>query len=365
MPKRHSTSKPSSAPARIRSGTAVTTLLHPHPLAAIVPEMRPGVYATFLQDVRAHGIDAPLCVTTAGVILDGRHRHRAALEIGLQRVPVRVVSPTDELAFLVRAAVNRRQLTKSQAAAVAVAYFDQLDHAPSGRRRDQIAHLAGVSPRLAQHAATVHNHNAELFAQILQGEIKAHRAASQVTRRQRDAALDTPPLPEGCFDVILADPPWPSADPDAPSAPEQHYPTMPITEICDLQVPAADDAALYLWAVNGQLPQALRVAEAWGFTYKGNFAWPKQNGGRGAWILDAHELLLFAIRGTWKPAEPRNRPLSVLDEPGGQRHSQKPEIAYQQIERMYPHAARVELFARTTRPGWTAWGNQAPSEEAA
>jgi N6-adenosine-specific RNA methylase IME4 len=26
---------------------------------------------------------------------------------------------------------------------------------------------------------------------------------------------------------------------------------------------------------------------------------------------------------------------------------------------MYPELARIELFARGTRPGWAAWGNQA------
>ncbi len=40
-------------------------------------------------------------------------------------------------------------------------------------------------------------------------------------------------------------------------------------------------------------------------------------------------------------------------------HSRKPVTAYELIERMYPEFPRIELFARNTRDGWAAWGNQA------
>ena len=29
------------------------------------------------------------------------------------------------------------------------------------------------------------------------------------------------------------------------------------------------------------------------------------------------------------------------------------------IESLYPTARKLELFARTSREGWTAWGNEA------
>jgi N6-adenosine-specific RNA methylase IME4 len=28
------------------------------------------------------------------------------------------------------------------------------------------------------------------------------------------------------------------------------------------------------------------------------------------------------------------------------------------IERLYPDASKLELFARSERPGWDAWGNE-------
>jgi N6-adenosine-specific RNA methylase IME4 len=38
-------------------------------------------------------------------------------------------------------------------------------------------------------------------------------------------------------------------------------------------------------------------------------------------------------------------------------HSRKPDEVYRRIER-YCAGPRLELFARESRPGWTAWGNE-------
>lgn len=46
-------------------------------------------------------------------------------------------------------------------------------------------------------------------------------------------------------------------------------------------------------------------------------------------------------------------------------HSRKPDEAYELIERIYPELPKIELFARQARPGWAAWGNQAPCADVA
>jgi N6-adenosine-specific RNA methylase IME4 len=51
------------------------------------------------------------------------------------------------------------------------------------------------------------------------------------------------------------------------------------------------------------------------------------------------------------------RPPSVIYAPRG-RHSEKPGVLYETIERMYPELPKIELFARTQRPGWSTWGNE-------
>ena len=50
------------------------------------------------------------------------------------------------------------------------------------------------------------------------------------------------------FDVIYADPPWRYGNMTPSASPENHYPTMAIEDICALDVPAANNAVLYLWA---------------------------------------------------------------------------------------------------------------------
>jgi N6-adenosine-specific RNA methylase IME4 len=49
----------------------------------------------------------------------------------------------------------------------------------------------------------------------------------------------------------------------------------------------------------------------------------------------------------------------LVDAPVG-RHSEKPEKFYQLIERYFPNLPKIELNARAARPGWDAWGYEAP-----
>ncbi|HZT93909.1 MAG TPA: MT-A70 family methyltransferase [Gaiellaceae bacterium] len=342
-----------------------------HALAHLVPAMLPGEFAAFLTDIAAHGIEQPLEITPDGEILDGRHRFHAAQELGWQTVPVHVVEPAEPVAYMLRSALQRRQLSASQRAALALD-LDQFQTEslvatlPPGRRsRDLAAQIAGVCPRTVQDARTVQTHDPALFARIRCGEIHAHKARLELQRRQRYQTIQpSPPLPAGLYELMLADPPWQLGNPDSDYAPEQYYPTLPLEEIAALQVPAAEDALLYLWAVNSHLPDALRVMAAWGFDYRGCEVWVKPWIGMGVWTRNRHELLLIGRKGAASPAPRRLLLDSVIEAPRG-RHSQKPETVYQRLEHLYPSLARLELFARgNTRPGWTAWGNQANQETA-
>lgn len=294
-----------------------TRTLRLHEQAQLVPSMSPSEFAAFLADVAANGIEQPLAITADAVVLDGRHRLHAARELGLERVPVRVVAPPDPVGFMLRSALQRRQLSASQRAALALDLFDDEPVAtlpPGGRSRDLAAEAAGVCPRTVQDARTVRNHDPALFERIRSGEIPAHQARLRLQRRQRYASIaSTPPaLPDGLFRVILADPPWQLGNPGSDYAPEQYYPTMPVEEIAALQVPAAEDALLYLWAVNSHLPEALQVMEAWGFSYRGCEVWVKPSIGMGVWTRNRHELLLIGRKGNASPA-PRPAPAGLGD----------------------------------------------------
>jgi N6-adenosine-specific RNA methylase IME4 len=218
---------------------------------------------------------------------------------------------------------------------------------------------------MVQDAATVRKHDPVLFERVKHGEIAADLAARRVRRQLRDTLINPPPpLPEGPFELIYADPPWQLGNPDGTNAPENHYPTMPLEEIKPIQVPAAETSILLLWAVNCLLPEALEVITAWGFEYRTNLVWVKPSIGLGNWTRNRHEPLLLATRGQMPVPDPNQRPDSVI-QAERRRHSQKPDDVYQLIETAWPHLSKLELFARTTRAGWASWGNQLTPHPAA
>lgn len=194
---------------------------------------------------------------------------------------------------------------------------------------------------------------------------KIAKEQQQAERREERIAKVVDPLNAiGRFPLIYADPPWQydfSVD-DADQI-ENHYPTMTLDEMCELPVndAATDDCVLLLWATSPKLKEAIMVLNAWGFTYRTCAIWDKEWIGPGYYFRQRHEILLVGTRGSLPVPLPFNRPDSVFAE-RRTKHSKKPAIAYQLIERMYPELPKLELFAREAREGWRAWGNEAAQE---
>lgn len=167
------------------------------------------------------------------------------------------------------------------------------------------------------------------------------------------------------YDLILADPPWRYGFSKTKNRRiENHYPTMTLQDIMALPVSdlVADDCVLYLWATGPKLLEALEVMKAWGFEYVTQAVWDKEKIGMGYYFRGQHELLLIGKRGKPPVPAPGSRVSSVIRERRG-KHSAKPQIVYDILEKMYPAANKVELFARDVRAGWDAWGNEVEPEE--
>lgn len=190
---------------------------------------------------------------------------------------------------------------------------------------------------------------------------KLRRAAREEELADATAAASTE-LGRNLYGVIYADPPWHFAPYSVVTgmdrAADNHYPTMTVEDICALQVPAADDCALFLWATVPMLPEAMQVMTAWGFAYKSHFVWLKDHAGTGYWNRNRHELLLVGTRGDIPAPAPGEQFLSVIEAPTGA-HSAKPAAFAEMIEEMFPNMPAVEMFARGPRLGWAVWGNQA------
>ena len=80
-------------------------------------------------------------------------------------------------------------------------------------------------------------------------------------------------------------------------------------------------------------------------------------------IRFGHEYLLYCYYGKLIPVakNERGKIHSVFSEQV-RKHSQKPQISYEIIERLYPDTNRIELFAREKHNGWDAWGNEVDSD---
>ena len=149
---------------------------------------------------------------------------------------MRIVAPDDPTEHVLLSALQRRHLNASQRAALALddyreakatAQQNRLANlngttspaplAPRGERSRELAsRAAGVSARTVQDAATVQEHDPELFARVKAGELAAHKAAHRVRRQLRDAERSAPPpMPQGPFELIYADPPWQLGTPTA------------------------------------------------------------------------------------------------------------------------------------------------------
>lgn len=190
-------------------------------------------------------------------------------------------------------------------------------------------------------------------------------AVRELVRRDvhtgRVAAIERGALPVGEYDVFAADPPWQYDNSGFHQSAAAHYPTMATDVIAALPTTdatfpkCADPCVLFLWATSPLLPAAVAVLQAWGFDYKAHLVWVKDRApGVGWWLQTRHELLLIGVRGATTPLEKVDSVIAGAVDV----HSRKPDEAFTAIDRMFPGLRRVELFARTRRPGWDAWGHE-------
>jgi len=177
----------------------------------------------------------------------------------------------------------------------------------------------------------------------------------------------------GLFPCIVADPPWrPSLHANNPrratvdkAGPQKHYPTMLLDDICKLSPPSAPQSHLWLWVLTQHVDWGYTVAKAWGFDEVATMlTWCKPGLGVGRFQCNTEHVLV--CRKGKREGNPFGSGGRVAATTGGTwfpwprgRHSEKPDAFYDLVERVSP-GPRLEMFARTRRLGWDAWGNEVP-----
>lgn len=176
-----------------------------------------------------------------------------------------------------------------------------------------------------------------------------------------------PGLDPGAYNLIYADPAWEFATRSPKGrkkCADAHYRCMPLKDMMRLPVGdlAAKDACLFMWATWPMLLQAIELMSAWGFVYKSGGAWAKltKNGkvafGTGYRVRCASEPFLLGFRGKVKNSR-RHRNVIIAK---NREHSRKPDEAFTWVDSYLvgENIRKVELFARTNRPGWQSWGDE-------
>lgn len=181
------------------------------------------------------------------------------------------------------------------------------------------------------------------------------------------------PFPSKHYNIIYADPPWKFSskelqkyDGNRFTSVEKHYITQDINWIKDLPVKdiVSDDCALFMWATDAHLKEAIEVMDAWGFKYITiAFVWEKLTitgktvANLGAWTMKNYEICLFGTRGRMLKYKKCN---NIYQKVAAIRtkHSKKPDMVRKNIEMLFGDLPRIELFAREKIDGWDAWGNE-------
>ena len=200
-----------------------------------------------------------------------------------------------------------------------------------------------------------------LLATVTGGEkknLKAAARAADIAKQRAKIEAGNLTLPEGVFDCIVIDPPWPYDTAESYDGAGFRggtpYPEESIHELGARTMPAADNTVLWLWTTHRFMHDAFHLLEAWGFEHKVILTWVKDRMGTGRWLRSRSEFCIMAVRG--KPTVDLTNETTVLEAPMRE-HSRKPDEFYAMVEKLCVAERRLDYFSREKRPGWEQLGN--------
>lgn len=170
------------------------------------------------------------------------------------------------------------------------------------------------------------------------------------------------------YQLVYADPPWNFKTRGTPAPEDDRAPPYSTLLVPDLKMMApdvADNALLAMWVYDPMLPQAIELAQAWGFDFcTVLFRWLKTTpSGKMGFGMGYHtrggaceECWLFK-RGKGLPVlshSIRKEFFSPIRD-----HSRKPDEVRKWLTKLYgDDVLRLEMFARRRTIGWHVHGDQ-------
>ena len=191
-----------------------------HPYADALPNSIPREYAELKDSIAVDGLLVPVTLY-AGKLLDGRTRCQACIELGVPVMAVELIgTDADALAYVLSANQYRREMTKSQRAAVAVMLLPHITETVRAERLEKVraawarkgeggcqailpdnldstdeavtsrslaARMMRVSDGYVRDALRVQQQAPELFAQLHAGSVTLQEALRRIDGETTDA----------------------------------------------------------------------------------------------------------------------------------------------------------------------------------
>lgn len=338
------------------------------------------------QTILDIGLEEPIVITPKKKkLIDGGRRIKAFELLGADIIPFVTLDVDDLLAAEFVANSARKDFTAQETVTIIERITEtRIGHRPQkganfalfpkGKTVEVVAKITGRSHYQIQKlidivkAARKEPKYKKFLQDVDSGKKSVNTAHKLVTIKERN--LPKVPPPEGKFDLLAIDPPWPFENVTIRGAAEGHYGTMTLDELRKIKLPLTDNAIVFLWVPNslkfdliefrGVWKSTLNhVLDWWGLQARTEFIWYKPKPAPGHYSMTHHETLLLCFRG--KPVVPIKRFKSVLSAKL-EGHSTKPDEFFAMMLEMYPGRKAIEMFARKPHKGFTPWGNEVVQE---
>lgn len=377
---------PGTAPGK-RERRTVADLFFDQEFRTLIPPLTPEERQGLKESLEREGNrDAVVIWKQTGLLLDGHNRYDLCHELGITlKPPVELWLPDRDAAkaWIIRNQLGRRNLSPYVRSVLALKLEEVYRAKAKGNQRlsegrgkkgletspnlnpvdtrVEVARIARVSDNTIAKVKVIEaKATPEQKAKLVAGDTTVNQVFVAIKREEVKQNIKQAEWPQDKYRVIYADPPWRYGNtmPEGTTQPDDHYPLLPLDDICALPVEqlALDDAVLFLWATSPILEDAFQVIHAWGFQYKASFVWDKVKHNMGHYNSVRHEFLLVAVRGSCQPDEAKLFDSVQTVERTG--HSEKPEVFREIIQSLYPYGPRIELYGRKSVAGWDVYGNQ-------
>lgn len=183
-------------------------------------------------------------------------------------------------------------------------------------------------------------------------------------------------FPNKKYQLIYTDPPWRQSKGGKKSVRrlssggKLDYQVISLEDIKHhlASIKTEPNSVLFLWAIDKYLFEAEQIAKDLGYKLHARMVWNKVTGIPAAFTVRfGHEYLLYMYKGKFTPiSKPERGKIHTVFTEQVKKHSQKPVIARQIINRLYPELTKLEMYARIKKEiipdpelkGWDFWGDE-------